>query len=71
MYLTGQAPGAITINTAQRKLYLSLGGGRAIEMGSVLAGKALHGKARRRSVERRFGPAGRPLRKYCTPPGST
>ena len=30
---TGQGPGAITINTAQRKLYLSLGGGRAIEYG--------------------------------------
>jgi lipoprotein-anchoring transpeptidase ErfK/SrfK len=31
--LTGQAPGTITINTGQRKLYLSLGGGRAIEYG--------------------------------------
>jgi len=30
---TGQGPGTITINTAQRKLYLSLGGGRAIEYG--------------------------------------
>src|SRR5436305_9308813 len=29
---TGEGPGAITINTAQRKLYLSLGGGRAIEL---------------------------------------
>ena len=30
---TGEGPGTITINTAQRKLYLSLGGGRAIEYG--------------------------------------
>jgi lipoprotein-anchoring transpeptidase ErfK/SrfK len=30
---TGQGSGTITINTAQRKLYLSLGGGRAIEYG--------------------------------------
>ncbi|HMN70529.1 MAG TPA: L,D-transpeptidase [Rhodoblastus sp.] len=30
---TGQAPGTITVDTHSRKLYLSLGGGRAIEYG--------------------------------------
>lgn len=30
---TGQAPGTLTINTAQRKLYLSMGDGRALQYG--------------------------------------
>jgi len=30
---TGQPPGTVTINTRERKLYLSLGGGRAIQYG--------------------------------------
>ena len=30
---TGQAPGTLTVNTGTRKLYLSLGGGRAVEYG--------------------------------------
>ena len=30
---TGQAPGTLTVNTARRKLYLSLDGGRALEYG--------------------------------------
>ena len=28
---TGEAPGTLTVNTRERKLYLSLGGGRAVE----------------------------------------
>ena len=30
---TGEPPGTLTVNTARRKLYLSLGGGRAVEYG--------------------------------------
>ena len=37
--------------------------GAQSNMALALAGKALRKKVRRRSVERRFGPAGRPLRR--------
>jgi len=60
---TGQGPGAITINTAQRKLYLSLGGGRAIEYGIGVGRQGFAWKGEAQVGRKAFGPAGRPLRK--------
>jgi hypothetical protein len=58
---TGQPAGTLTINTRERKLYLSEGAGRC-NMALASGGKGSPGRARPRLAESRFGPDG-PLRR--------
>ena len=60
---TGQPAGTLTINTHERKLYLSLGDGRALQYGIGVGRRASPGRAKPRSAERRSGPDGRRRRK--------
>jgi lipoprotein-anchoring transpeptidase ErfK/SrfK len=59
---TGQSPGTLTIDTGRRKLYLSLGGGRALEYGIGVGRQGFAWKGEARVGRKAYWPGWTPPR---------